>query len=380
MQRNNILKGTAILTTHGQDLGRLVDLYFNDRTGKIEGYEVSGGLFADAYTGRSFVPAPKALKIGEDYAFVPPETAALMEEQVGGIKAAMITASEKVQSAAQTTTESVQAASQEASVRLQEASQEASVRLQAASEKLQDRAQVVGAQLQANAEQAGEKLYALRSDLQASAAQATASYAVEETLGRRVQRTVRTSEGIFIAVPGQIVTHYVIEQAKFHKREQDLLEAVGLSTKDAAQSTAKAQLGLAGDRVSSVTASTTQTLAEQATYGAEKFKIEARNLWENLKGGAQDLKERGNEAIEEKRIRGALGRPVTRVILDEHDQVILNVGDLITHQAIAAARYANVLDILLDSVYNQVPQISQVDMRAPQMGRASLEMANGRSN
>ena len=87
----------------GRDLGTMTDLYFDDTTGAIEGYEVSGGLFADAYSSRSFVPAPDTLKIGEDIAFVPSETADLMQEQIGGLKGAMQTAGGKVQEMAQFT-------------------------------------------------------------------------------------------------------------------------------------------------------------------------------------------------------------------------------------------------------------------------------------
>ena len=129
LERNNILKGTHIMTTDGRDLGGMVDLYFDEQTGVIEGYEVSGGLFADAYSGRSFVPAPHTLKIGEHVAFVPSDVADLMEEQVGGIKAAMLTASEKVQTAAQTAGEKIQGTAQDAGYRLQEAQRTASLSL-----------------------------------------------------------------------------------------------------------------------------------------------------------------------------------------------------------------------------------------------------------
>jgi len=53
---------------------------------------------------------------------------------------------------------------------------------------------------------------------------------------------------------------------------------------------------------------------------------------------------------EDERIRQALGRPATRVILDAQDQVILDAGATITNQSIREARAAGVLDILLDSV------------------------------
>ncbi len=86
LETNNSLNGTRIMTTDGRNLGKLIDLYFDETSGTIEGYETSGGLFADAYSGRSFVPATQTIKIGEDVAFVPAETAVMMEQQVGGLK------------------------------------------------------------------------------------------------------------------------------------------------------------------------------------------------------------------------------------------------------------------------------------------------------
>jgi uncharacterized protein YrrD len=88
LEKNNILNGTRIMTSDGQDLGTLVDFYFDEHTGAIEGYESAGGLFADNYSGRSFVPAPQTLKIGADVTFVPVATADLMAEQVCNLKAA----------------------------------------------------------------------------------------------------------------------------------------------------------------------------------------------------------------------------------------------------------------------------------------------------
>src|SRR5919199_3535855 len=119
LQRNNVLKGTKIMTTDGRDLGTMVDLYFDEQSGEVQGYEVSGGLFADAATGRSFVPAPHTLKIGQDVAFVPPETADLMEEQVGGIKGALQSAGQKLQETAQKTGEKLSDAADTAGQKLQ---------------------------------------------------------------------------------------------------------------------------------------------------------------------------------------------------------------------------------------------------------------------
>jgi hypothetical protein len=60
------------------------------------------------------------------------------------------------------------------------------------------------------------------------------------------------------------------------------------------------------------------------------------------------------------------------VILDRNDEVILNVGELITHQAVEYARAADVLEILLDSVYTDTPKLSLDELRAPEAGKAAL--------
>lgn len=101
LHQNIVLKGTRILTTEGLDLGALVDLFFDEHSGLVEGYEVSGGVFADAYSGRSFVPAPETVTIGYDVAFVPPETAQMMQEQVGGLRGAVQATEDRLQESAQ---------------------------------------------------------------------------------------------------------------------------------------------------------------------------------------------------------------------------------------------------------------------------------------
>ena len=317
LENNNILDGTRIMTTDGRDLGKLIDFYFDEITGRIEGYETSGGLFADAYSGRSFVPAPKTLKIGKDVAFVPAETATMMEQQVGGLKAAMQTAGEKIQETAQTT-----------------------------GQKLQEITQATGERLQVAAQATGERLQG-----------AVAGLTVEQALGQRVQQSVRTPEGYIIAAPGQIVTATVIERAKAAHQESALLDAVVLSTSGAATNSANNLATTAGDRLKTTTATA---------------QVGAANLWDKVKETASDLQDRSTHALDEKRIKGALGRPTTRVILDLNDQVILNVGELITHKAVESARAAGILDVLLDSVYTETPHLSLAELRAPGEGTAAL--------
>ena len=332
LKRDNVLKGTKIMTTDGRDLGSMRDLYYDEATGRIEGFDVSGGLFADAYQGRSFVPAPQTINIGEDVAFVPPETADLMKEQVGGIKGAAQSLGEKIKEGAE-----------------------------AAGEKVQEGAQAVGEKVQAGTAAAGEKLRAgadaAREGLEKVGAAASGTL-LEEAKGKRVREPVRDRNGYFLAAAGQIVTEQVIERARSNNQEQALLAAVGLSTGEATSAKVKGAASSAGSGLKE---------------GAADLKEGAANLWDKVKDKLGEAKDRSKQELEERRIRGALGRPVTRVILDKQDNVILNVGELITHAAIEQARAGGELEVLLDSVYKGEPDIAQEELRADESGSAALE-------
>jgi uncharacterized protein YrrD len=457
LDQNTILKGTRILTLDGRDLGVIVDLYFDETNGKVEGYEVSGGLFADAYSGRSFVPAVATLKIGRDVAFVPTQTAQLMEEQVGGFRGAMQTASDRLQEGAQVTGDRLQELGQSASAQLQEAAQITGDTLQeigqTASERIQATAQVTGESLHELGQSANDRLnqtaqltnerlqhlghYANEAaqdlaqplhglgrtpsmamtnalldpkaqkvfvigkvsdrevitptgsllvlqgqhithetadaaealgilddlyravggswavPLEARLTAAVARVTVEQAEGRRSQHLVRNEAGSILVAPGQIVTPAVIERAKFYHREELLLQAVGLTAGAALQRRVSSAAAVAGDHLQNTSIS----------FG-NQLQTEVRGLWHQVSQTANDLRQRSARALEAKHIQSALGRPVTRVILGQQDQVILNVGELITHQAIAHARQAQVLDLLLNSVYTSSPQLFLEDLRA----------------
>lgn len=367
LERKNVLKGTKIMTTDGRDLGTMVDLYFDEHTGAVEGYEASGGVFADAYSGRSFVPAPQTLKIGEDVAFVPPEIAAMMEEQNGGIKAAIETAGDTLHTTTQQvsgtlTNSAVDPAEQKAYVIGKTVDQDVTA---PDGLLLVAKGQQITPLAVAEAERQGvlHELYraaggSLTAGLRERVGGALAASSVEQARGRRVQRAVYTDQGMIIAAPSQIVTEPVIERAQTYHKEQELLEAVGLSSTDASRSQSSQTLSAAGDRLESAT----QQARESAT-----------NLWDRLKGKVNDIQERDAQQGEVARINHALGRPVNRVILDQQDNVILNVGELITHQAVTDARQSGVLDILLSSVYDKDPELTQDDLRAPEPGRDALE-------
>ncbi len=82
LERGDAPKSVRIVTLDGRTLGMLVDIYFDGKTGKIEGYEAAGGIFTDPHCQRSFVPAAHILNIEEESAFVLPEVADLLERQI----------------------------------------------------------------------------------------------------------------------------------------------------------------------------------------------------------------------------------------------------------------------------------------------------------
>lgn len=356
IEQKNILRGTEIMTIGGRNLGKMIDLYFNARTGDVEGYEVSGGVFSDAYTGRSFVPVNKTFHIGQDFAFVPDSVTEMMEEQIGGLKGAMIATNIKAQELSAVASEKLTEAQGKASEKAGELSIKAQEFGVVASEKLTE------AQEKAS-EKAGELSIRASDAIDRAAVKtrsAVASYTVEEALGRRVRTTVYSRDGEIIAAMGQIVTGLIIELARYHHRENALIEATGLSLKDAT----KHQTSLAANQMGS-----------QAQEWGGELQYQASNAIAWAKKTTDRLFDRGSNAIEEKRIKGALGRPVNRVILDSRDGVLLNVGELVTHQAIVEARQADVLDILLGSIYDEAPYMMRNDMEAPVTGRAALSKA-----
>lgn len=109
------LIGLTLLTEDGHTLGKISDVYFDEHTGQVEGYEATGGFFADMTSGRTFIPAPGSIQIGKDSAIVPAAVAAAMREQTpGGIRGAFHTAGQSLTGAVQTAAGSVRGAVEDA--------------------------------------------------------------------------------------------------------------------------------------------------------------------------------------------------------------------------------------------------------------------------
>jgi len=82
------IKGLKLLTTKGKELGKIVDFAFDETTGAVGGYELSSGLFSDAFEGNPFLPTPQWIEFGKDVAFVGPEVEPTIKPSAGGIKGA----------------------------------------------------------------------------------------------------------------------------------------------------------------------------------------------------------------------------------------------------------------------------------------------------
>lgn len=71
------IRGLRLQTTEGKDLGKIDDFQFDEKTGAVIGYELSGGVFGK----NSFMPTPMTLELGKDLAFVGPEAEATIEKK-----------------------------------------------------------------------------------------------------------------------------------------------------------------------------------------------------------------------------------------------------------------------------------------------------------
>ncbi|WP_425148155.1 PRC-barrel domain-containing protein [Deinococcus sp.] len=467
------LIGLNLITSDGKELGRISDVFFDELSGQVVGYEATGGLFSDLSSGRTFVPAPESITIGAQAAIVPPALAQAMQEQeAGGLQGALGSVASSVKGAASNVAGSVrevagnlgdatrerqkafvvgkvaaQAVVSEAGVSVvrqgetitatqaeqaealgllgsltaaagggavqelygqvkdsvqgsyenmatatRERQKEFVTGKVAGADVLTDsgvpivgRGQVITALHAEAAEQAGvlgsltvaAASAAVQGGLQGQGGAQSLSSAGDtiriqpdpasqvvmqpaSILGRRVQSDVLGPNRSFVAAQGQIVTQSLIERARSLGRENDLIAAVvGAGTQ------ATAQTPTVGDTVSAA--------SERLAAGAQNVKEGAASLLDRAKDWISDTRDRAQIDAENLQIERALGRPVNRVVLDPQDQIILNIGEIITHKAVEQARASEVLGILLSSVSTGTPVIDPLAVKPTETGQAALE-------
>ncbi|WP_293909545.1 PRC-barrel domain-containing protein [Deinococcus sp.] len=523
------LIGTRLLTTDGRDLGKIADVYFDEASGKVLGYEATGGLFSDLSSGRTFVPAPESISIGENAAIVPVSVATAMEEQeAGGLQGAFKSAGESISTAASTVSENVKAGYENLATATKERQKDYVVGKVAGSDVSSDDGAVIvtkgqtiteaqaslaethgalgslvaaatGGTMQAAYSSAAETVQSKAEDFSQASQERQTEYVVGKVagstvtaddgtvithqgdtisavqaanasrlgalgslvasatsgsikgriedlssasrerqieyvlgkvagsdvhgndesvivlsgqvitplavqsaeshgalgklvasatagsvqsgaqylkqsvmgspqpasavpasaLGRRVRSDVYGAGRTLIAAQGQIVTVGVLERARSLSRETDLLRATGLGSEAASTGPA------IGDQLSAG--------LSNVSAGASSFIDRAKQWLGEKQGDASEAIEQHQADAEAQKVRDAIGRPVNRVILDPADNIILNIGEIITNKAVNSARTAGILDMLLASVSTETVKINPLDVRPHETGKDALQ-------
>ena len=379
LDRKDKLLGKKVFTEGGDEEGSVSDIYFEEGTGEIFGYEVSGGMLNNVAKGSSYLPLEDIINIGPDLILIKSEAVYDMDAQVGGVQGALETAKDKVGGAVDTAKEKAgEAASNigEAAKDKQIAFLEGKTVSQAVTDNsgnvIVSEGQVITRSLAERAERQG-KLGALVAAAGGSMLSGVASK-MEQTgenaaIGKRVGKDVEADDGSIIVANGQRVRQQQVELARSKGKLPDLLAAAGLGQAQQAGSGAGDAMGEAGDKAGQV--------AGQAT---EK----AGDLWDNFTRKIGEVTDSAGKRVDEEKtkkrlsdIQDAVGRPVSKVILDKQDNVVLNLGDIITHDAVQRAYDAGMLDSLLGNVYKGDVEFSKEEMRAQTEGEATIEKASG---
>ncbi len=82
LDRDLVLSGIKLTTIEGIDLGTIVDIIFDEKTGKIDSYETAKEQAGAAHEKNAFVPIPQPLTQGEDFAVVPLDVMPILTDRV----------------------------------------------------------------------------------------------------------------------------------------------------------------------------------------------------------------------------------------------------------------------------------------------------------
>ena len=394
MEREAHLSGTRIVTDDGRDVGTFAEIYVDEATGKTLGYEVSGGFVSDTMSGKRYIPSERTddLRVGQDVLLASPMVADEFERQAteepGGLRGAYGTAKDKVadtyDSVASKSMEQQKAfvtgktAGRDVALPAPEApdtsalSNTTNLARATHGDLLVGQGQTITSEMADHAERAGilhQLLLAVGAHTTSGAVESAKGHFAgaqsslseragdtqesleERAIGQQAGRDVDLSDGSTLVASGMIITRGMMERAKMEGKERELIASAGLG---AASTT------------------TQDTLAHAKTTAGGMFDS-LKSKVADLTGSAHEKKAQYDENAERNKINHALGRPITRILLAKDDSVILNTGDIITNRAVEMARQNDVLDVLLDSVYDTTPDITPEMMRATQPGVAALD-------
>ncbi len=304
IDRKESLLGKKIVTTEGQELGKVGDMYFNETDGQIVGLEISGGTIGDITKGASYLPIEDVQRSGPDVVFVHPQVSDKLEAQQGGLQGALSGARDKAGSLASDAKD-----------------------------------------------KAGEATEGAKSGI--------ASRDPEQSLiGRKSGMDVMDENGSVVVANGQRITADHVAEAKETGNLKVLTQA--------------ATMGQASET------------GEQTGAALEQLGDSAGSMWDRFTRKLSEVTDSNGQRMDQQQTKGqldrisdAIGRPVSKVILDREDSVILNLGDIITHQSIQRAHDNGMLDSLLSSVYKGDVTFQRDEMRARVGGDSTVEKATG---
>lgn len=103
-----------------------------------------------------------------------------------------------------------------------------------------------------------------------------------------------------------------------------------------------------------------ERMKERSRAGLDRGRSEASRFWDDLRTGFGRFQTKaegyfdwlGNRLLQ-RRIEQAVGRRISRTILDPSDAVILQQGEMITYNAVRRAKEAGILEVLLNSVVKE---------------------------
>lgn len=286
VHRKDTLLSKKVVTSEGQAYGHISDMYFEDETGRLAGFEVSGGMLGDMARGSSFLPVGDIERMGPDVIFIRPDVGQALEGQVGGIQGAVSQAQEGVQS------------------------------------KLSD------------------------------------SEPEQALVGKKSGSDVTDDNGRIIVAHGERIRAEHVDWAK--------------------------QTGNVGTLTSAATAGSAADAKEKAGAGLQAAGDSLGSMWDRFVTRVGEMSdEQGQKADAAQTaqrlalIQDAIGRPVSKVILDRTDSVILDFGDIVTHQSIQQAFDNGMLDTLLACVHRATVSFPMEELKAKQEASATVEKASG---
>ena len=480
------LTSKQLTTDKGETLGKISDLYL-DEMGNVVGYEVSGGLFSDAFNGKRYLDAPREITVGKDVILMPHKIVDDLnrqaQEQPGGIKGALNSAGETITDtydSAKTTVADKYDDIATASVDKQREyvigkTAGTDVILPADKASNTSSATIAESRVEGgqnpNAPAAGDldlgdfgnaELTEGGIDIVPTRANSEAIVPVDdaqneaivpsnqtpqarETITELQKATPATAtdlsssgevvDGEVLVRKGETITAQQADRAIDAGILAKLVASAGAGSAQDSDATAKAQgaLGTAQDKTQGALSSAQQSTEDAAIGKPSAFEIDASDgsvlvapgqivtrqildradkdgkkaqviaaagagavsqgaqhaygeardvaadVWDTVKektrqliGYTKEKKSEYDEASLEKKIKDAVGRPVTRVILAPDDTIILNTGDIITNKAIEEARKVDYVDMILDSVYDTEADITPEMTRAQGEGDAAL--------